>query len=89
VISEELGFSKPHPQIFLHALKLTNTEIANTLMVGDSLSSDGEGARRLGMPFCWYNPEQAQNNRNWQPDFMISDLSSLPDINQRILDGKN
>ena len=89
VISEELGFSKPHPQIFLHALKLTNTEIANTLMVGDSLSSDGEGARRLGMPFCWYNPRQVQNTRDWQPDFMISDLLSLQGINQRILDGKN
>ena len=77
VISEEVGFSKPHPQIFLHALELTKTEASHTLMVGDSLSSDGEGARGVGLPFCWYNPKQTQHNLDWQPHFIIPSLMSL------------
>lgn len=80
VISEEIGFSKPHPHIFFHALNLTNTEIKHTLMVGDSLSSDGEGARGVGMPFCWYNPKQIEHKLDWEPNFIISDLMSLLDI---------
>lgn len=79
VISDEFGYSKPHPHIFLHALDLSNAEVAQTLMVGDSLSSDGEGARNVGMPFCWYNPSGAQSHPDWQPDFTISKLSSLID----------
>jgi 2-haloacid dehalogenase len=80
VISEEIGFSKPHPHIFFHALNLTNTDVKHTLMVGDSLTSDGEGARSVGMPFCWYNPKQAQHNLDWEPNFIISNLMSLLDI---------
>jgi len=79
VIAEEIGKAKPHPQIFYHALKFMGANPANTLMVGDSLTSDGEGAKKAGLKFCWYNPHRAENSLSWQPDFIIHELKHLLD----------
>jgi len=40
---------KPHPSIFEAALKLAGVDAFESVMVGDSLSQDIEGARRVGM----------------------------------------
>ena len=76
-VSEEVGVAKPHPQIFLHALNQMKTDPARTLMVGDSLTSDGAGARKLGLPFCWYNPKKIPHPEGWRPDMIISDLEGV------------
>ena len=47
--SSEHGFLKPHPSIFEAALRLVGVEPAESVMVGDSLTHDIEGARRAGM----------------------------------------
>jgi HAD superfamily hydrolase (TIGR01549 family) len=44
------GKTKPHASIFLRLLELLGTDAAETLMVGDSLDDDIEGARSVGMP---------------------------------------
>lgn len=49
VSSSEHGYLKPHPSIFEAALKLLRVEASDSVMVGDSLSHDIEGARRAGM----------------------------------------
>lgn len=58
VISEEAGFSKPDKRIFDHAFKEMDCTVSETLMVGDSLFSDYQGAINTGMDFCWINPEE-------------------------------
>ena len=47
--SARVGFRKPHPNIFRAALRLTGTAPGETLMVGDSVRDDVEGALRAGM----------------------------------------
>jgi len=47
--SLEHGYMKPDPSIFEAALKALDLEPAEAIMVGDSVSHDVEGARRLGM----------------------------------------
>ena len=47
--SSEHGYLKPHPSIFESALKLASVSAAESVMVGDSLAHDVEGARRVGM----------------------------------------
>lgn len=47
--SSEHGYLKPHPSIFESALKLIDVSAAESVMVGDSLAHDIEGARRVGM----------------------------------------
>ncbi|NOT26658.1 MAG: HAD family hydrolase [Acidobacteria bacterium] len=47
--SSDHGFLKPHPSIFESALELLGVSAAESVMVGDSLLHDIEGARRVGM----------------------------------------
>jgi putative hydrolase of the HAD superfamily len=47
--SSDHGFMKPHPSIFEAALQAVGVPPAEAVMVGDSLTHDVEGARRLGM----------------------------------------
>ena len=49
VSSAEHGYMKPHSSIFEAALKLVDVRADEAVMVGDSLSHDIEGARRVGM----------------------------------------
>ena len=49
VSSSVHGFMKPHASIFEAALRELGVAAAEALMVGDSISHDVEGARRLGM----------------------------------------
>ena len=75
IISEECGVAKPHPEIFHRALERIQSEPSQTLMIGDSLSSDGQGAQNVKMPFCWYNPYQLENLHDWQPILIIQSLT--------------
>jgi putative hydrolase of the HAD superfamily len=49
VTSARVGVRKPHPEIFEAALRLAGGAPDETLMVGDSLRDDVDGARRVGM----------------------------------------
>ena len=49
VTSSVHGFMKPHPSIFETALRQASATAAESVMVGDSVAHDIEGARRLGM----------------------------------------
>jgi putative hydrolase of the HAD superfamily len=49
VSSIEHGYMKPHRSIFEAALKGVDVPAADAVMVGDSLTQDVDGARRLGM----------------------------------------
>jgi HAD superfamily hydrolase (TIGR01662 family) len=49
VTSAEHGYMKPHPSIFETALRQAAAEPSESVMVGDSVAHDVEGARRLGM----------------------------------------
>jgi putative hydrolase of the HAD superfamily len=49
-ISARVGYQKPHPAIFEHALQLLGAEPGEAIHVGDDLSADVAGARRAGVP---------------------------------------
>jgi HAD superfamily hydrolase (TIGR01662 family) len=49
VSSSEHGYMKPHPSIFTAALALAGADANESVMVGDSLTHDIEGAQRAGM----------------------------------------
>ena len=77
VISEKLGVAKPHPDIFLHALALIKSPLEQTLMIGDSLTSDGQGAKNLAIPFCWYNPKKLPTPPEFQPHLVVAALHEI------------
>lgn len=48
-ISEEIKTTKPHREIFEHALKSTNAPKNRSIMIGDSWETDIEGAMAFGI----------------------------------------
>ena len=53
IVSHEVGFEKPHPEIFGAALKRANAEASEAIMVGDQFNSDIVGALRTGIKPLW------------------------------------
>ena len=49
ISSSEHGYLKPHPSIFESALQLLGVSASESVMVGDSVPHDIEGAMRVGM----------------------------------------
>ena len=72
VVSEEAGVSKPDPAIFQIALERLRCEAADAVMVGDSWPADIVGAREVGIPVLWFNPEGAA-----PPDLRVPVLRTL------------
>ena len=54
--SEEAGVKKPEEGIFRLALQKAKAEAGESLMIGDDLQVDMEGARKLGMDTLYFNP---------------------------------
>jgi len=59
VDSHCVGAEKPDPAIFRVALDALRATPETTVLVGDSLRRDREGARRTGMHFVWMAPPGA------------------------------
>jgi putative hydrolase of the HAD superfamily len=58
--SQRVGVEKPEPAIFRAALAALQASAETTVMVGDSLRRDYEGARRSGLGFIWIATEDVQ-----------------------------
>ena len=72
VVSEDVGFSKPHRRIFEIALERAGVGPGEAVMVGDSWANDVEGARALGIRAVWFN-----RNGRQSPDPNVPVLRSL------------
>ena len=78
-ISDEIGFSKPQKQFFDHVLQnIEEKDVNKILVVGDSLHTDIEGAKKVGLPTCWYNP--TKSNVKHDADYVIDDLMQIVQI---------
>ena len=53
--AEKIGYKKPHPQIFIEALKLSGSKAENSIMIGDSVEADIIGAVDQGMYAIHFN----------------------------------
>jgi len=72
--SRDFGRTKPHPEIFLHALALLDVPPEDAAMIGDSYEDDIEGARALGMKAFLLDRD---GRRPDEPD-RLPDLFALP-----------
>ena len=78
IISEEVGFSKPRPEIFEYAMNALGHRCRSTTMiVGDSLTSDMRGGINYGIATCWYNPQARENDMGLEVDHEIYSLDQL------------
>ena len=82
-VSDDIGFEKPDIRFFAEALKRSGWQKEDALMVGDSLSSDVEGANRFGMDCCWYNPKRKNVPSGYKLSGEIWNLQQLPELVRR------
>lgn len=76
VISEEIGFQKPHPRIFRHIIEKTGVEADECIMIGDNYEADIVGAVQLKIPAVLFNPSREQHSYPYQ----IYDLIELKEL---------
>lgn len=76
--SEDLGYHKPETQAFEIALEQSGASVKNTIMIGDSLRTDIEGANRMEMKSVFLN--RKDKVYEGQATYEIRCLSELLDI---------
>lgn len=79
--SGKVGFTKPEPELFLHAMNRLKAGPSGTWMVGDSINRDMKGAELLGLRHAWL--------RGTRPDSMVccvraAVIDSLDDLEARL-----
>lgn len=79
IISESVGVSKPAKKIFELALDQLGARVESTLMIGDSLSSDYQGALNMGLDFCWIKGEGLVFPEHLaEPRFIVQSVKEIP-----------
>ena len=77
-LSEQLGAEKPKKEFFDQVFAAIGpVEKGETMIVGDSLTSDIQGANNYGLPCCWFNPKKAPKPKALRVDYEIRDLREL------------
>ena len=55
-VSEEVGVKKPNPEIFHFALRKANATAEESIVIGDEMAVDIDGARAAGIDQVFFNP---------------------------------
>lgn len=75
--SEMAGVKKPNPKIFEFALELAKAEKATSLMVGDSLEADMEGAKNIGLDALFFNETKTDTPHNFPQIYHLSEIKNI------------
>ena len=78
--SESAGVSKPHPDIFDQAIKLSGFNKEQTVYVGDDAKRDIVGAQSAGIKGIWFNPKLTPWPKGKTPFAVIQHLNELENI---------
>jgi len=77
-ISEEIGYQKPMIEYFDYCFQhIKHLELDQTLIIGDSLSSDILGGNQAGIDTCWINTAKIDNTSDIQPTYEIHKLKDI------------
>ena len=79
ILSEDLGVMKPWPEIFYFALSATQSELRESLMIGDSWEADITGANGIGMHQAYYNVS-GRADFPFRPTYLVTDLKELMEL---------
>jgi len=79
VTAEEVGFYKPHPEMYNCILKKMNTCPSRTLFVAGS-PFDVEGAKSMDMDVYWHNRVGLSHSNEKKADYVEKSLNKLIEI---------
>lgn len=80
LISGDVGFGKPDKRIFEMILTRLKASPKTSLMIGNSLTSDVQGAQNTGLRTVWINRSGKSRDDRIVPDWEISSLDELDAI---------
>lgn len=84
-ISQVLGANKPDKQFFdICFAEIPDFSLSETVIIGDSLSSDIKGGINAGITTVWFNPKGIENDNDIKPDYTIKELSEVPGLLSQI-----
>ncbi len=76
-ISENLGASKPSEAFFTHCLSMLGTSPDEVMMIGDSPTSDMQGAYQIGIKTCYFDRKNKPLPKGITVDYRITSLGEL------------
>ena len=80
-VSDTIGYQKPTKEFFeICFCHIPNFKKEETIIIGDSLSSDIKGGCRVGIKTCWFNPNRIENNTEFKADYEITSLDEIKNI---------
>ncbi len=74
-VSEEVGVKKPNPEIFRYALQKAGATAEESLMIGDEMAVDIDGARAAGMDKILFN--RSGQKVEGERTFEVSNLKEI------------
>jgi len=77
-LAEDIGASKPHPDMFHAALQQSGVTAEQIIHVGDNPEHDIRGARDMGMHTVWMNARKIDWPGGERADREIENLQQLP-----------
>ena len=75
ITSEKAGAQKPSQKIFNYSLELANAMNHESIMIGDTIETDMEGARKSQIDHVFFNPRKKKHNKKFT--YEISSLKEL------------
>jgi putative hydrolase of the HAD superfamily len=78
-ISGDYGFGKPSPEIFVQARRSFGLELP-CLMIGNSPSSDIQGAFNANIPSIWFDIQETNLPSHLQPVAVVTSLTEIPKV---------
>ena len=80
-ISQKIGAVKPKKEFFDYcAAHIPGFSLSETVLIGDSLTSDIAGGKAYGLFTIRYNPTGAPNDSDVFPDREVTSLAEIPDL---------
>lgn len=80
-LSEAIGADKPSKAFFSSCFsQIPDFRKEETVIVGDSLTSDIQGGKNAGIGTVWYQPYPEAQAEEIRPDAVIRKLSELPEL---------
>ena len=78
ILSDAVGVNKPHPDIYKYALNKSNAVAEKTIMIGDNILADIEGAMNSNIDQIWFNPKNRETDLF--PTHIVRYLSEIHSI---------
>lgn len=80
VLSDDIMVHKPYPEIFHFALSATQSDLRESLMIGDSWEADIVGAKGIGMHQMYYTTASEQVDLSFDPTFILNGWEHVKEV---------